>query len=386
MKLKKLSLILMGTLTMGCLLTGCSKGSETETETEVSTEKETKELNPALTTDEISMEDLISSVKLCDYSKIDINVTKDEVTEDEIKKEMETYISYFDSYEHITKGTIEKGQTVNISYVGKIDGKEFEGGSGTYDLEIGSNTFIEGFESGLIEKNVGDKVTLDLKFPETYEKNPNIAGKPVTFEVTINYILGDKIKAELTDEFLSANADYKTVEDLKKSVSEYLNSTAENDYEVARENAVLDYIISNSEIPKIPVTYIDEYKADMKSYYENYAELYGMEYSEFLQSYMNVSEDEFNTQTETSAINYMQSTLVLEAIAKKDKITLSDEDFNKYVENFASKNGYESSDTLLSTLETNGETDKMKSEALYNKVMESLFKNIVIVQSDETKK
>lgn len=388
MKLKKISLILMGALTISCMFTGCSNSSDTENETEVSTEETTEDategLNAALTTDEISMEDLIASVKLCDYSKIEVDVTKDEVTEEDIQSEMESYIAYFDAYEHVTEGIVEDGKTVDISFVGKIDGEEFDGGSGTYDLEIGSNTFIEGFESGLIGKSVGETVTLDLTFPETYENNPDLAGKPVTFEVTINYILGDKIEAELTDEFLSANADYETVEELRNAVTEYLTATAESNYSVSRENAVLDYVISNSEIPKIPVTYIDEYKESMKTYYESYAELYGMEFSEFLDSYMSLTEEEFDADCESAAINYMQSTVVLEAIAKKENITLSDEEFNTYVETFASENGYESADVLLTTLEENGETDEMRSEALYNKIMESLFENIVEVKSTET--
>lgn len=384
MKLKKISLMLIGIITISCFFTACSNETNKQKETTNSNieqnEKEINEnkLNSALTTDEIPIDKLVESVKLCDYSNIKIETQKKEVTDETIQKEMEEYISYFDAYEHITEGVVENGQKVDITYVGKIDGEEFDGGSGTIDLEIGSNTFIEGFESGLIGKKVGEDVTLNLKFPEPYESNSALSGKDVTFEVKINYILGNKIDAELTDEFLSANADYKSVEELKTAVTKYLTESYENEYNVARENEVLDYLISNSEIPKIPVTFIDEYKASMKSYYETYATQYNMEFSEFIQNTMGISEEDFDKESETAAINYMQSTIVLKAIAKSDGIELSDEEFNEYVDNFANKNNYSSTEDLLKTLEDNNETDEMKNEALYNKVMNNLFENVIV--------
>lgn len=362
---------------ISCLMTGCNNGTSNEVENTESTEV----INSALTTKEISMDDLVASVKLCDYSNIEISAEKQEVTDDAIQKEMKSFISYYDSYEHITKGKVKDGQTVDITYTGTIDGKEFDGGSGTNDLEIGSNSFIDGFESGLIGKSVGDEVTLNLKFPDDYN-NKDVAGKDVQFKVTINYILGDKIKAELTDKFLSANTDYKSVKDLKKAVKEYLTNTYNNQYETTRENEVLDYLIKNCEIPKIPVTYIEKYEKNMKSYYENYCKTNNIKFSDFLSNTMGVTEEQFNNQVEQSAINYMQSTIILGAIAKKENITLSDDEFNTYIENFAKDNGYTSSDSLLKTIEENNELDDMKDEALYNKVMETLFKNVTTKTSD----
>ena len=102
----------------------------------------------------------------------------------------------------LTEGTVEDGDTVNIDYVGKLDGEEFDGGSAEgYDLEIGSCTFIDGFEDGLIGHEIGEKVTLDLTFPDPYPNNPDLAGKPVVFDVTINAIKESQTP-ELNDEFV----------------------------------------------------------------------------------------------------------------------------------------------------------------------------------------
>lgn len=356
------------------------ENSETS-ETDKTKENNEVKLNDALTTDEISMEDLIASVELGDYSKIEITAVKDEVTDEDIQKEIETFLSYYDSYEHITDGVVENGKTVNIDYVGKLNGEEFDGGSAkNYNLEIGSKTFIDGFEEGLVGKKIGETVSLNLTFPSDY-KSKDLAGKEVVFDVTINYVLGDVVKAELTDEFLKTNTDYDTVEDLKKEVKEYLTLQNESSYEVARENEVLDYLIKNSEIPKIPVTYTDEYAASMKEYYESYAEYYGITFEDFLKSNLNLTKEEFEEECLVAAINYMQSTILLESIASKENITLSDEEFNTYVSDFATSNGYETAEDLLKVLEENEETEDMRKEALYGKVMKKLFENIVVLEA-----
>lgn len=386
MKKKTLTIMLVGVLAMSTLA-GCGNKDKDEVkETEISETSEPNEtsepeenLDEALTDEEISMEDLVASVKLCDYSKIPIETKLQKATEDEIKEEMNTYLSYFTSYEHITKGKVKDGDTVDITYKGTIDGEEFEGGSGTYDLEIGSNTFIKGFETGLIDASVGDDVTLNLKFPDNYD-NESVAGKDVKFEVKINYILGDAIEPELTDKFLAANTDYKTVDELKEAVTEYFETEYTNQYETAKENEILDYLIENSELPKIPTSYINSYIEDMESYYKSYASTYSMEFGDFCEQYMGVTEEEFKTQSKKSAILYVQSSIVLKALAKEENIELSDDDFNKYIEDFSAKNGYDSVEDLKKLIEDNNEEDAMRQEALFVKVLNHIFDNYVVTE------
>ncbi len=382
MKNRKLILLLAGIMVV-MSVSGCSnKKEETPTETESTEtvsgndteteETEKDELDVFLTDEEISMDDLVAAVELCDYDKIEVDVTYKEVSEDDVTKEMNEYLSFFDSYEHVMEGTIEEGSTANVTFVGKMDGKEFDGGSGTFDLEIGSNSFIEGFEEGLIGKNVGDEVTLNLTFPSDYFAE-EFRDKEAEFDVTINYLLGDKIEAELTDEYLSANTDYATVEELHNAAKEYLENVAYNDYVVERENKVLDYLIQNSKVPLIPRSMINDYIDNMNTYYTSMAEMYDMELEEFLDSYMGISYEEFVPDTKKSAINYMQSSIVLKAIALKENIEISDEEYNAYLEDFATNNGYENADDLKTALEENDEVDEMKEEVLFNKVMKMIY-------------
>lgn len=394
MKNRKLALLLTGMLVV-LSISGCGKKvEETPSETEETTETtETvsendlksddmvvaDEFDAFLTDEEISMDDLVAAVELCDYSKVEVDAVYNQISENDVTKEMNEYLSFFDAYEHVMEGTVEEGSTANVTFVGKMDGKEFDGGSGTFDLEIGSNSFIEGFEEGLIGKNVGDEVTLNLTFPEDYFAE-EFRNKEAEFDVTINYLLGEKIEAELTDEYLSANTDYATVTELHDAAKEYLENVAYNTYIVERENGVLDYLIQNSKIPLIPRSMVNEYIENMNAYYTSMAEMYDMEFNEFLDSYMGTTPDEFNTETKKSAINYMQSSVLLKAIAQKENITIDDAEYEAYLTDFATENGYENADDLKTALEANNEVDQMKEEVLFNKVMRMIYeKNGMIV-------
>lgn len=129
-------------------------------------------------------------VKLNDYMNMTVELSKDYTVSDaDIQSYIEYLMSMYPSYEVSDKKTVESGDVVNIDYVGKIDGEEFSGGSATgQHLEIGSGSFIDGFEDGLIGKNVGETVELNLTFPEDYTNNTDLAGKAVVFTVTINSI------------------------------------------------------------------------------------------------------------------------------------------------------------------------------------------------------
>lgn len=391
MKNRKLALLLTGMLVV-LSISGCGKKvegipSETEETTETVSENDLKsddmvvanEFDAFLTDEEISMDDLVAAVELCDYSNVEVDAVYNQISEDDVTKEMNEYLSFFDAYEHIMEGTVEEGSTTNVTFVGKMDGKEFDGGSGTFDLEIGSNSFIEGFEEGLIGKNVGDEVTLNLTFPEDYFAE-EFQNKEAEFDVTINYLLGEKIEAELTDEYLSANTDYATVTELHDAAKEYLENVAYNTYIVERENGVLDYLIQNSKIPLIPRSMVNDYIENMNTYYTSMAEMYDMEFDEFLNSYMGTTSDEFNTETKKSAINYIQSSVLLKAIAQKENITIDDAEYEAYLMDFATENGYENADDLKVALEANNEVDQMKEEVLFNKVMRLIYeKNEMIV-------
>ena len=150
----------------------------------------------------------LSGIKASDYVELPDGYKHQEVeaakpkdpTDEDVEKRIEAVLQSNGTLEEVDR-KVEEWDTVNIDYVGKIDGKEFEGGSGNYDLVIGSGAFIEGFEDGLIGAKKGEKLDLNLKFPENYPA-ADVAGKDVVFTVTVNKISDYK----LTDDFVKTRA------------------------------------------------------------------------------------------------------------------------------------------------------------------------------------
>lgn len=142
-------------------------------------------------------------VTLGEYKGITATAEKQEVT-DELVEELiaDSYLAAKAEKLPVTGRTVQEGDVVNIDFAGYRDGVAFEGGTAAgFDLTIGSGQFIAGFEEGLIGANIGDQLSLDLKFPDYYPGNPDLEGQPVVFEVTVNSIAESK-NPELTDELV----------------------------------------------------------------------------------------------------------------------------------------------------------------------------------------
>lgn len=167
---------LTGCLCVGLALSLCACGSSKS-----DSESETEDDNVYAYTLDIDKFVELGQYKNLTYTPVDTTVTDDEVEE-----QINTNLQANATYDQITDRAVQDGDTVNIDYTGKIDGEEFAGGSGSdYNLQIGSDTFIDGFEDGLIGKNPGETVTLNLTFPDDYSSE-DLAGKDATFDVTIN--------------------------------------------------------------------------------------------------------------------------------------------------------------------------------------------------------
>ena len=177
-----------------------------------------------------------------DYLKIEDDAYKNltvqvapaqKATDEEVNEEINTSITYLEDYDEIvvkkTEGKVKSGDTVNIDYVGTKDGEAFDGGSAQgYDLEIGSGSFIDGFEEGLIGKEIGSEVDLNLTFPEDYGVE-DLNGADVVFHVTLNYIAEIP---ELTDELAKklSGGEYDNVKDYVESVRSSIQSGYDEDY------------------------------------------------------------------------------------------------------------------------------------------------------------
>ena len=343
-------------------------GSEAESETGSEEESETEtEFNVA----DIPEYDASEYVTLGEYKDLTVEVTPVEVTDDQVMDKIAS-----ETKQTLTEGTVESGDTVNIDYVGKIDGEEFDGGSAEgYDLEIGSCTFIDGFEDGIIGMQVGDTKDLELKFPEDYHST-DLAGKDVVFTVTVNSI---SRVPELTDEVADSVVEGMTAEAYQESVRQDLEDQAKESQKTEAEQKLLQEVYENATIDGYPEENLQYTIKRAKDYYEWLASMYGMSLDDYLKNY-GMTQDEFNEQIQPVAEEALGEEMTLLAIAKEENIEVSDEEYEAGLARYAEAQGMDDPSKLE---EAYGE-NYIKNSLLQEKVLEFLYENATIEEVAET--
>jgi trigger factor len=269
-----------------------------------------------------------SLVNLGDYKNI--KVPTDEVySEKQMNADIAEVIFEHATLDKESTAAIVNGDNINIDFVGKIDGEEFEGGSTNgsgSNLSIGSDSFIDDFEEQLIGHKIGDTVTVDVTFPEEYPSNETIAGKDATFEVVINGIYPELTDA-LVKEKLSANA---------TTVDEYKSYLYDKNLNLWLEN----YLFENSTISSYPEKYTDHLKSLLKfmeiEYYEysnaSYAQILGYEAYGSFEEYKDMSELEYDKSLLTTSKDTAKTKLIYQAILESEGLTVSEDDYISYLE------------------------------------------------------
>lgn len=298
------------------------------------------------------------------------------VTEDAVQAEIDSMLQSYATLEVVDRAA-EDGDTVNINYVGKKDGVAFDGGTddseeGT-DLTLGSNTFIDGFEDGLIGALAGEIIDLNLTFPENYS-NTELAGQAVVFTVTVNEVK-ETVVPELTDAFVAKNlGDYTTVQEYTDALRTSMN-------ESTYRQQILESIMDSSTVEKYDEKAVETEKQNMIASYQSYAEMYasylgidaqtalyyffGFETTEALESYAGEYAYELEKQD-----------MVLAKIAELENITVSDEVYAEKAAEFAAQYGYES----VEAMEEDNTKELLLEIITSEVVMEYLVKQAVVVE------
>ncbi len=275
-----------------------------------------------------------------EYENIIVQYDNPEATDSEIQAEIQKLINKNITYSPITdRKNVQKGDIANIDFTGYIEGKEEAQDNMTdtdCDLEIGSGSFIAGFEDGLIDANVGDTITLNLVFPENY-KNTSFRGKKARFDVKINSI-SEKIIPELTDEFVAAKTSSKTVDELKKQYAESITASNKKNMESSFPSNVWNEVISNSTFAKYPEYLLSQYKQETVDYVTSIAsQMYAMTLEQYIE-YVGETKESFDKMVEDKAIGIIKSELAIYAVAQKEGISITqkiyDSKVEEYVKNF----------------------------------------------------
>lgn len=303
----------------------------------------------------ISTDLIKGSIKLADYKGLEVYEDEIKVEDKEVQSQIDNLLKEKQDSNVVTKGKVVESDTVNIDYTGtiKLNGEDFkfDGGSATnYDLDLDNSQFIDGFAEGLVGHEVGEEVTLNLKFPKDYSQTSKdadgneltLAGKKVKFVVKIN---SRKVLPELTDKFVKKNykKQYgtKTVDELKSYISNQL-----------RTNKIVNAVFSDY-VDKCDVTAYDEKEVESIEDFNNSAMASRLQsqYKTNLDTYLKackMSKKDWNKKMEDSAQKTAKQAMVIEGIAISEGLWASEKDYNAGLKKVATSMGYKSVDELES--------------------------------------
>lgn len=380
--MKKKAVALLLCVSMMMTLNACGKTNKDNTQgTETVAETET-EVIPSSTDITYDAGDYVS---LGDYMNMEVTLDKDyQVTDDMVKNYVNNnVIANYPYYVESDKTVVENGDVANIDYEGLLDGEAFDGGTAQdYDLEIGSGSFIDGFEDGLIGAEVGKETDLNLTFPEDYG-NSDLAGKEVVFKVTVNAIKEkqDITYDTLTDEYVTylsdkLGASYETVNDLTSDIRTYLEEQANSSRTQAIRSAVIAKLPEVCTVNALPDGLLD---ARMQEYLKKFEDTYCKDTTleDYLSSTYNTTVDDFKTQVQSEIETELDTQLILEAIAAVENIEFDEDGFNSYVSSLLSNYGYDSEDALYENYAQTAEDGKAYLQTIYlcNKALDRVIEN-----------
>lgn len=311
-------------------------------------------------------------VTLGDYKGLKLEKVVPEVTDDEVQGEIDTALEDNATSTEITGRAAKEGDTVTMDFEGKVNGTAFDGGTATdYDLELGSGEFIEGFEEQLVGVKKDEKKDVTVTFPEDYGDD-NLNGKEAVFSVTVKAIK-EIIPATYNDEFVSSISDFKTTADYEENLKNELLASKEEDSEYTLKDDAINTVIANSTFNGYPDDLYEKCKKQVDESNAYYAELFGVTIEDLAGS------EEDIKQTVISTVNEQ---LAIEAIAEKEKISVTDEEYKSYVND--NLEYYEV--TSVEEFEKNNDKDSVMSELLKDKVCQFLVDNAQVTEVTEDEK
>ncbi|MBF1189623.1 MAG: trigger factor [[Eubacterium] sulci] len=335
--------------------------------------------------------DLSKYVKVGNYKGLEYASQKASVTDEEVDAEIQRRLQKAAKTENSKTGKVENGDTINISFVGKIDGKEFEGGSSeSTDITVGTTQMIDGFVEGLIGKNVGESVTLNLKFPDDYGKT-DLQGKAVEFKVTINS--KKKISVpKLNTEFVKKNSKYKTVKEYKEGVKKELLNQKQKSIDSTVKQELWSRIINKSKAKKYPEKELNEAMSQANKLEESYkaqAQNYGMEWETYLKTVMRTDKKGFEKLKQEYAKNIVFNRMVMYSIARSENISLSNREYKKEILKILEDNGYDEESfkkAFGKDIETYADEQNWRQKVLFDKVLDKVMKDGKKVSQKEYQK
>ncbi len=271
-----------------------------------------------------------------EYKGVAVTVTREQLTEEAYDKAIQALLEENSTYTQITDRVTAEGDVINMDYKGFMDGEQFGGGTAdgqTITLDENSG-YIDGFADGLIGVMPGETVTLELTFPEDYYED--LAGKPVIFEVTVNYIQGEKIVPELDQAFVirHTNGLMTGVEEFEEKFRQELQAELDGKAESEAMNALWTSVVEQAQVKEYPEQHVLHYYGELMGQYEYYASYYSMDLATVMSLYGATEESVMET-----ARLYAKQDMVLYAIIGQEGIAVTDEEYIAKLDEIASSAG-----------------------------------------------
>jgi len=291
-----------------------------------------------------------SGIKALDYVTLpedfgSISLTQKDLTptDDELQFQLDSLLNQYSTTQEVTGRAAQNGDVVNIDYTGTVDGVAFTGGSASgYNLTLGSGSFIDNFEDQIVGHNVGDTFDVTVTFPDGYGDSTDaegntitLSGKEAVFSVTLNSI-SQSITPELTDEWVESNFGISDDLHTADALRSYFNDALyQNNY----ENAIVDYLMSNSEFKELPSQITSYYIRMFLNYYNQYASLYSMDLDAFAQTQGYTDADNMLASSDAYFEHLAKQDLIFQAIAEAENLAPTQEEITDANTNYASAYG-----------------------------------------------
>lgn len=312
------------------------------------------------------------------------------VTEEDIDEAVESLVDEYTTTEEITDRTdVQNGDIANIDYEGKIDGVAFEGGTDTgFDLEIGSDSFIDGFEDGLIGAKVGETVDVKVTFPDPYLNNTELSGKEAVFTVTVNAIQKEVVP-ELTDAFIAEKTDSATIAEYREAQRTQLETDNAEYAQYEKEEAAWSAVLANCAVKEYDKDLVKSNAISYKEYVSYMVSYSGGSLEDYVAEQMGSTMEEFDAEAVEQGKIAQKEELLVEAIAEKEGLELTDEEYAEGVKDTYENYGYDNEDDFWAAVEEQGidreEMEKnIRDSKLYEKVVKMVAENAIEVEPATT--
>ena len=275
-------------------------------------------------------------VELGQYKGLTVEKVSSEVTDTDVMLELEKVQRQNARKVEVTDRAAQMGDIANINYLGSVDGVPFDGGKAEgHDLELGSHSFIEGFEDAIVGHNIGEEFDINVTFPEAYHA-PELAGKPAVFAIKLNSITAKELP-ELNDAFAEDVSEFSTLDEYKADI---LAKLATEKTEKARQlqgDKLLDAAVANCKMEVPQVMYDNKIDSMLNEFQENIVRQ-GLSMDVYYQ-YMGTNEEMMRETFKETSMKSVDARLMLEAIAKAENLVISDEDLDAEVVKYGESYG-----------------------------------------------